>query len=184
MLSTPDGAALDRALGSLDFMAAVDVYVNETTWHADVILPPTTILERDHYDLVFHALAVRNTARFTLAVLPAGPDARHDWQIYAEIALRTAARLPARSRRRRLVQRLRLRTSPTRLVALLLRRSGSGVTLAALRRRPEGIDLGPLQAGLLPARLQTADGRLHLAPEAVLADLARVAAWQAPRPIG
>ncbi len=53
-------------------MAAVDIYVNETTRHADVILPPTTALERDHYDLVFHVLAVRNTARFTPAVLRAG----------------------------------------------------------------------------------------------------------------
>ena len=51
-------------------MAAVDIYVNETTRHAHVILPPTTALERDHYDLVFHTLAVRNTARFTPAVLP------------------------------------------------------------------------------------------------------------------
>ena len=73
MLSTPDGARLDGVLADLDFMAAVDIYVNETTRHADVILPPTTALERDHYDLVFHTLAVRNTARFTPAVLPAGP---------------------------------------------------------------------------------------------------------------
>ena len=72
VLSTPDGAALDRALAGLDFMAAVDIYVNETTRHADVILPPTTALERDHYDLVFHMLAVRNTARFTPAVLRQG----------------------------------------------------------------------------------------------------------------
>ena len=59
-------------------MAAVDIYINETTRHADVILPPTSALERDHYDLVFHALAVRNTARFTPAVLPkpAGRAAR------------------------------------------------------------------------------------------------------------
>ena len=42
VLSTPDGAALDRALAGLDFMASVDIYVNETTRHADVILPPTT----------------------------------------------------------------------------------------------------------------------------------------------
>ena len=54
VLSTPDGARLDAALAGLDFMAAVDIYVNETTRHADVILPPTTALERDHYDLVFH----------------------------------------------------------------------------------------------------------------------------------
>ena len=69
VLSTPDGKRLGAALASLDFMAAVDIYVNETTRHADVILPPTTILERDHYDIVFHGLAVRNTARFTPAVV-------------------------------------------------------------------------------------------------------------------
>ncbi|HWM06497.1 MAG TPA: molybdopterin-dependent oxidoreductase, partial [Actinophytocola sp.] len=63
VLSTPDGARLDEALHDLDFMAAVDIYINETTRHADVILPPTTALERDHYDLVFHLLAVRNTTR-------------------------------------------------------------------------------------------------------------------------
>ena len=65
VLSTPDGAALDRALAGLDFMASVDIYINETTRHADVILPPTSALERDHYDLVFQNFAVRNTARFT-----------------------------------------------------------------------------------------------------------------------
>lgn len=81
VLSTPDGARLERAVEGLDFMAAVDIYVNETTRHADVILPPTTALERDHYDLVFHALAVRNTARFTPAVLPRADHQRHDWQI-------------------------------------------------------------------------------------------------------
>ena len=64
----PTASGSTRRSTALDFMAAVDIYVNETTRHADVILPPTTALERDHYDLVFHALAVRNTARFTPAV--------------------------------------------------------------------------------------------------------------------
>ena len=73
VLSTPDGARSTEALDSLDFMAPIDIYVNETTRHADVILPPTTALERDHYDLVFHVLAVRNTARFTPAVFPKEP---------------------------------------------------------------------------------------------------------------
>ena len=75
-------------------MVAVDIYVNETTRHADVILPPTTALERDHYDLVFHVLAVRDTARFTPAVLAKRPEgALHDWQIFRELALRTRSRL-------------------------------------------------------------------------------------------
>ena len=181
VLSTPDGARLDRALADLDFMAAVDIYVNETTRHADVILPPTTALERDHYDLVFHTLAVRNTARFTPAVLPAGKDARHDWQIYREIALRTAARLPRHGTlRKRLFRRARLTVSPTFIVGMLLRRGRSGVTLKQLRQHPEGIDLGPLQPGRLPAALHTKDKRIDLAPALVLDDLARLDAVAAP----
>ena len=137
VLSTPDGARLDRALRDLDFMAAVDIYVNETTRHADVILPPTTALERDHYDLVFHLLAVRNTARFTPAVFEKEPDQRHDWQVFREITLRTAARLDRKAPlKKRLVQRARLTASPTFLIGQLLRRGSSGVTLAKLRRRP------------------------------------------------
>src|SRR6476646_1699932 len=93
VLSTPDGRRLGEAFDSLDFMAAIDIYLNETTRHADVILPPTTALERDHYDLVFHGLAVRNTARFSSAVFPKDADQRHDWQIFRELAARVARRL-------------------------------------------------------------------------------------------
>ncbi|WP_284537017.1 molybdopterin-dependent oxidoreductase [Nocardioides sp. T2.26MG-1] len=175
--STPDGNALDRALAGLDFMAAVDIYVNETTRHADVILPPTTALERDHYDLVFHLLAVRNTARFTPAVLPAEDGAMHDWQIYREIARRTQQRLAAKlPLSKRLVLRARLTVSPTRQIALLLRRGSSGVTMRDLRKHPEGVDLGPLRAGQLPRRLPHRSGRIDAAPALVLADVARLAA--------
>jgi anaerobic selenocysteine-containing dehydrogenase len=174
VLSTPDGAALDHALPGLDFVAAVDLYVNETTRHADVILPPTTLLERDHYDLIFHTLAVRNTARFTPAVLPKDPDARHDWEIYRDLALRTVARLDRKPPvKQRLRMQARLRLSPTRLVAGLLRR-GRKVTMRTLRAHPEGVDLGPLEAGRLPEALRTRDRRLRLAPDLVLADVRRL----------
>ncbi|GAA4367000.1 molybdopterin-dependent oxidoreductase [Nocardioides caricicola] len=174
--STPDGAALDRALGGLDFMASVDIYVNETTRHADVILPPTTALERDHYDLVFHLLAVRNTARFTPAVLPAEDGAMHDWQIYREIVLRTHRRLGSKVP---LSKRVRLSTSPTRLIALLLRQGGR-TTMRQLRANPAGVDLGPLRAGQLPKRLPK--HRFDAAPELVLADLDRLTATPPPGP--
>jgi anaerobic selenocysteine-containing dehydrogenase len=181
VLSTPDGARLDKALRGLDFMAAVDIYVNETTRHADVILPPTTALERDHYDVVFHLLAVRNTARFTPAVFDKDADQRHDWQIFREITLRTAARLSRKAPlKKRLVQRARLTASPTFLVGQLLRRSDSGVTLSKLRARPAGIDLGPLRAGQLPARLPSKGKRVDLAPALVVQDVARLAAVGAP----
>jgi anaerobic selenocysteine-containing dehydrogenase len=181
VLSTPDGRRLGDALDGLDFMAAIDIYLNETTRHADVILPSTTALERDHYDLVFHGLAVRNTARFTPAVLRKDPDARHDWQIYAELATRVQARLDRRpSRRTRLVQRARLAVSPTVQLAGLLA-TGRRVSMRQLRRHPEGVDLGPLRP-TMPARLQTRDKRVDLAPALVVADLDRLRATEAEAP--
>ncbi len=181
VLSTPDGSRLDGALRDLDFMAAVDIYVNETTRHADVILPPTTALERDHYDLVFHLLAVRNTARFTPAVFDKDPDQRHDWQIFREITLRTTARLSRTAPlKKRLVQRARLTASPTFLIGQLLRRGSSGVTLKKLRARPAGIDLGPLRGGQLPERLPSKDKRIDLAPALVVQDVGRLAETAVP----
>ncbi|HET9419935.1 MAG TPA: molybdopterin-dependent oxidoreductase [Nocardioides sp.] len=177
VLSTPDGARLDEALHGLDFMAAVDIYINETTRHADVILPPTTALERDHYDLVFHLLAVRNTTRFTPAVFAKPKDARHDWEIYREIALRTMARLDRKPPlRKRLQARARLSVSPTLIIAGLLRRSRSGVTLRRLRKEAAGVDLGPLRPGQLPGRLPARGKRIDAAPALVLDDLARLRA--------
>ena len=93
VLSTPDGSRLGAAFDGLDFMASVDIYLNETTRHADVILPTTTALERDQYDLVFHGLAVRNTARFTPAVFPKEPGTRHEWEIFRDLTARVTARL-------------------------------------------------------------------------------------------
>ncbi|HET7194584.1 MAG TPA: molybdopterin-dependent oxidoreductase [Nocardioides sp.] len=176
VLSTPDGAGLGRALEGLDFMAAVDIYVNETTRHADVILPPTTALERDHYDLVFHLLAVRNTARFTPAVIEKDPGQRHDWQIYREVTMRLMKRLDRKPPlRKRLVTRARLMTSPTFQVAQLLRTDKAGVTISQLRKNAAGVDLGPLQAGRLPERLFTKSKRIDAAPTLVLTGLAKLA---------
>ena len=112
VLSTPDGAGLARALDGLDFMVAVDIYLNETTRHADVILPPTSALERDQYNLVFHGLAVRNTARFTPAVFAKADDARHDWEIFRDLTERLKARtgVPLKDR---LATKARLAPSPT-----------------------------------------------------------------------
>ena len=181
VLSTPDGTRLDAALEGLDFMAAVDIYVNETTHHADVILPPTIALERDHYDLVFHLLAVRDTARFTPAVFEKDKDQRHDWEIFREITLRTTARLDRKAPlRKRLLQRARLTASPTFLIGQLLRRGDSGVTLKKLRQRPAGIDLGPLRGGQLPARLPSTNKRVDLAPDLIVEDVRRLAGAAMP----
>jgi anaerobic selenocysteine-containing dehydrogenase len=170
--STPDGKRLGEAIAGLDFVAAVDLYVNETTRHADVILPPTSALERDHYDLVFHVLAVRNTARFTPALFEKPKGALHDWEIYREIVLRTQRRLDAKGPlKRRLVQQARLRVSPTRTIDLLLRTDKARLSVARLRKGP--VDLGPLEP-CLPERLMTPGHRVVAAPRQVLDDLDRL----------
>ena len=176
VLSTPDGRRLADALDSLDFMVAIDVYLNETTRHADVVLPVTTALERDQYDLVFHGLAVRNTARFTPALLPKEKGTRHDWEVFGALASRLAARLGKKlPLRARLQQRARLAASPRLLLPLLLRGNRYGLTWRALRRHPEGVDLGPLRP-CLPDRLQTKNKRVDLTPALVVDDLARLRA--------
>jgi anaerobic selenocysteine-containing dehydrogenase len=79
-LSTPNSARLAAALESLDFMLALDVYVNETSRHADVVLPGPTPLRHAHYDLAFYQLSVRNIANFTPPVLPPDPDTPDEWR--------------------------------------------------------------------------------------------------------
>jgi anaerobic selenocysteine-containing dehydrogenase len=85
VLSSPNGRRLARALESLDFMVAVDPYVNETTRFADVVLPPPGLLERHHYDFAFYGLAVRNVANYSPPLLRAEtPD---EWEILSRLAL-------------------------------------------------------------------------------------------------
>lgn len=173
VLSTPDGRRLSESFAGLDFMASVDIYLNETTRHADVILPPTTALERDHYDLVFHMLSVRNTARFTPAVFEKEKDAMHDWEIFRELAIRTNARLKQKKPLlQRVVERTRMAMSPTLMVTLLLA-LGRKTSMKQLRENPAGIDLGELRP-TMPKRLHTSDKRIDLAPEPLVADLHRL----------
>jgi len=130
---------------------------------------------------VFHGLAVRNTARFSSAVFAKPRDALHDWEIYRELTERVEARLDRKPPlRARLKRRVRMRTSPTRQLALLLR-TGRRTTLKELRAHPQGLDLGPLLP-TMPGRLQTEGHRVDLAPRLVVDDLARLEAWLADRP--
>lgn len=88
ILSSPNGRRLDEAFESLDFMVSIDHYLNETSRHADIILPPTSPLEQSHYDLVFNVLGVRNVAKYSPALFIADKQARHDWQIMLELKRR------------------------------------------------------------------------------------------------
>ncbi len=174
VLSTPNGTQLDRALASLEHMVSVDFYVNETTRHAHLILPPTDPLEHSHYDVVFHHLAVRNTAKYSPALFDAGNGARHDWQILLELgsrleALRQPGGLSALSRRLR--TRALQRLGPDRALALALWLGPHRLRLSRLKRSPHGVDLGPLTA-CLPKRLFKKP--IDLAPAAIVDDIARL----------
>jgi anaerobic selenocysteine-containing dehydrogenase len=86
VLSTPDSDRLDRALASLDFMVSVDVYRNETTRHADVILPAPRALARSHYDLALYSLAIRNVANYSPAVVERSADELDEGEILLRLA--------------------------------------------------------------------------------------------------
>ncbi len=94
VLSTPNSEQLDAALGALEFMVSVDIYLNETTRHADVILPPPSQLQRGHYDIALLGFAVRNIANYSEAVLPLDEGAPDEWEILAKLGLIAAGMGP------------------------------------------------------------------------------------------
>ena len=175
VLSTPNGRQLDRALESLELMVSVDIYLNETTRHADYILPPRTGLEVDHYDLAFHALAVRNTAKYSPVTISADSCARFDWEILSELARRIQPRGGGFAGfQARLKGRVMRWLSPSGILDLGLklgpygawrspRKWKSGLTLKRLRKNPHGVDLGPLQLQL-PNCLRLPGDKINLAP--------------------
>ena len=179
VLSTPNGRQLDRALGGLEFMASIDFYINETTRHAHIILPPSSSLERAHYDLVFHLLAVRNTAKFSPALFQPDGETRDDWEILFELQTRMEHQGVFGRVKRKLVKRF---IGPERILDLGLRFGpygaklnpfSKGLTLRKLKQAPHGIDLGPLSS-CLPGRLRTSDKCIELAPEVLVKDIERV----------
>ncbi len=191
VLSTPGGPRLEQVLPQLEFMVSVDPYLNETTRFADVILPPTSPLERSHYDAALAAFSVRNVAKYSPPVFERGPDQRHDWEIFAELSARwLAPRGPLGALTARALRRAFLAMTPETVVDLGLRAGphglrkglGHGLTLDRLRAQPHGVDLGALEPRL-PGRLNTPDKRIKLTPAIYVADLARLdarlAAWKA-----
>jgi anaerobic selenocysteine-containing dehydrogenase len=186
-VSTPNAGRLAEALRQLDFMVSLDIYLNETTRHADVILPGPTALERPHYDIALYQLAVRNVANWTPAALPTdlpqewenllrltgivtgqGPDAdlaALDDFVAAEIGRRFGADPGLAAGR----------TGPARLIDLMLRGGPYELTLADLEAAPHGIDLGPLQPRI-PDVLGTPSGTIELAPGQVVEDVPRLRA--------
>jgi anaerobic selenocysteine-containing dehydrogenase len=204
VLSAPAGGRLAAALDQLELMVSVDVYLNETTRHAHVILPGRSPLEDGHFDVAFPQLAWRNTARYSPPVLPAPPGHPAEWELLLrlqaiamgrgagadlaalddELAAADVARVAGPAAVGAVLAAVRGARGPERLIDLALRggpygdrfgASPGGLTLAALRDAPAGIDLGEL-APRLPEALRTPSGRIELAPPSLLAEVARALA--------
>ena len=184
VLSTPNGVQLEQALEQLDFFVAHDIYINETTRHADLILPSPSGLETDHYDFIFLALAVRNVSKFSPQIFAPEPGSMYDWQIMKELALRLMPKPTGIADRLRLgIQKRILRwLTPDRLLDLGLKTGPygwfrKGLSLKRLRANPNGIDLGELQP-VLPATLRTPDKKIDAAPQVYLDHLKQAVAPQ------
>jgi len=204
VLSAPNGARLSAALDRLEFMVSFDIYLNETTRHADVILPGLSAFEEPHYDTAFSQLAYRNQARFNPAVLPAPEGQVPEWQALLklaaivngqgagadvialdEAALEQEVRRQAGEHADAVLKALQhWPQGPQRWLDLALRsgpygdRFGlkpEGLSLQKLKDAPHGIDLGALQPRI-PEVLRTPSGRIELAPPMLLQDLQRVRA--------
>lgn len=209
VLSAPDGDRLDRALAGLDFMISVDPYLNETSRHAHVVLPPPPPAQSAHFDFAFNGFAVRNQARYTPAAIPLEEGRMDECEIHARLVLavsglhgtppgavdeRVIADTLARAATdphsplygadpQEQARLLTGRSGPERRLDMMLRLGPYGLTLDDLHRSPHGIDLGPLRPRL-PGVLRTRSGRIELLPEPIAAELPRLRAALADRPAG
>ena len=162
---------LERALEKLDFFVAIDFYVNETSRHAHVLLPPKHVFETGNYDVLLSRFMVRNAAKYSAPIVETKDDTRDDWSIACEIVARLHAPRALRGSIMRSTRNL-----PEQLVDVLLRTGPHKLRLRDLVRAEHGIDLGPL-VPLTERRVFTPDGRARLAPTALAADVPRVAKW-------
>lgn len=201
VLSAPNGAKLSKALETLDFMVSLDIYVNETTRHANVILPGTSPLEDSHWDVLFNQFAWRNTARYSPATFPMENGRLSEWQAIMRLTGLVQGRGPnvdpealddemtraeieklAGPMTDRLMDMVDGLKGPDRLVELELRsgpygdgfgRKPEGLTLARVKAQRYGIDLG-LHEPRIPEILRTPSGKIELAPADFIVDLLRV----------
>ncbi|GAD84871.1 molybdopterin oxidoreductase family protein [Nocardia asteroides NBRC 15531] len=201
VLSAPSGARLDRGLAELDFMVSVDRYVNETTRHASVILPPPRSVQSPHYDFALLQFAVRNYARYSPPLVPLdgrpsesavlarlaaavsgqphdGEGAASPIAVVDELVIAGMLHKAGMSERR---DELEGADTTEQRIDLMLKLgpygawNGGELSLRTLLDNPHGLDLGPLRPRL-PGALRTASGKVDLAPAQLVDDVARLRA--------
>jgi anaerobic selenocysteine-containing dehydrogenase len=202
VLSSPNGPRLAAAMDKLDFMVSMDIYVNETSRHADVILPAPSALEDSHYDVAFPQLSWRNHARYSPAVFDMPQGQLPEWATLLKLAAivegRGAQADPAQlddeqfareatklfgDEASAVIKATAQLEGPSRLLDVALRsgpygdkfgREPDGLNLAKVKEAVGGIDLGELTPRV-PEILRTPSGKIELAPAVLLADLRRPA---------
>lgn len=177
VLSTPNGQQLEQGLEQLDFMVAIDYYLNETTAHADIILPPKAPLEKDHYDLIFHTMAVRNTAKYSPALFSGEKDSRADWQIILDLNKALLAEKGKLNFSTKMTLKLLSWLEPKGMLNLMMKYSflggGKGLSIKKLQKAPSGVDLSALTP-CMPERLFHKDKKLQLTPKVFVEEMQRV----------
>jgi anaerobic selenocysteine-containing dehydrogenase len=167
VLSAPGGYKLADAFDSLDYMVSVDIYLNETTKHANIILPGTTGVENSHFDIFFNSFSVRNTVKYSAPLFEKEDDQRADWQILSEISARMAG-IPTDHKSRQI--------TPEIILDMELKNGPygeQGMSLQKLIDNPHGIDIGPLMP-CIEDRIKTENGKVDLLPQVYVDDLARL----------
>ena len=162
VLSTPNGKKLEKALEQLDYMVSIDIYLNETSKYANIILPSTNGLETLHYDLVFHQLAIRNTAKLSEVLFEKDENQKHDWQILNELTERITGNKNS--------------LTPEKMLDSMFQFSSykdANLSVKKLKDNPSGIDLGALQPHLTK-RIFTTDKKINISPKFFIDDLKRL----------
>jgi anaerobic selenocysteine-containing dehydrogenase len=174
VLSLPNGPRLSAGFERLEYMVAIDFYLNETTRHAHLILPPTTLFETDHYSVLEHAMGIRNTAHYAPALFPKPAGAMHNWEIQLDLLHRIEKNRGGIDGLIAGVKHAALRAfGPERQLNLLLRLGPHKLSVKKLKGHPHGLDLGPLEPRIEQA-INTKDRKINLAPEVLLPDLDRL----------
>ncbi|BBX82378.1 molybdopterin-binding oxidoreductase [Mycolicibacterium aubagnense] len=202
VLSTPGGDKLDEALAGLDAMISVDLWLNETTRHADVILPGASALEQPHSADLLLGTAINSFARYSPPVFHReDPDAPEEWEILIRLTglctgtpaedvdvaalddgwfdyLCFTQGLDGAEIRKKYDH-----GGPERMLDLTLRTAAfgdrygenpDGLTLEKLKAHPDGINYGPM-VPRVPEILATSDQKIRVAPQYLLDDLPRLA---------
>jgi anaerobic selenocysteine-containing dehydrogenase len=174
VISTPNGNKMDKALQSLDFMVSVDFYINESSRHANIILPPTSALERPHYNMAFHTLAVQNTAKYTEPLFYPDKNQRSDRQIFVELWSRLQPSGLKSAFKTWMTKRVIDKKGEAGIIDEGLKKGPyPDLTLDKIIQSKHGIDLGALQP-CMPERLFTKDKQIHLMPDEIKADIQRL----------